>query len=72
MAFEIQLLLVTLESCAEHSKSVEEICALNEVGLCGFLVALFFYSNMKLCFILAYAIIGICELLTKYALHHYL
>lgn len=27
---------------------------------------------MKLCFILAYAAIGICELLNKYTLHHYL
>lgn len=41
MALEIRLLLVILESCAAHSKSAEEICALNEVGLYGFLVALF-------------------------------
>jgi hypothetical protein len=41
MALEIPLLLVILESCAAHSKSAEEICALNEVGLYGFLVALF-------------------------------
>jgi hypothetical protein len=41
MAFAVQLLLVILESCAAHSKSAEEICALNEVGLYGFFVALF-------------------------------
>jgi len=41
MAFEVQLLLVILESCAAHSKSAEEICVLNEIGLYGFLVAFF-------------------------------
>ena len=39
MAFEVQLLLVILESCAARSKSAEEICALNGVGSYGFLVA---------------------------------
>jgi hypothetical protein len=41
MAFEVQLLLVILESCAAHSKSAQEIFALNEVRLYGFFVALF-------------------------------
>ena len=41
MAFGVQLLLAIPESCAEHSKSVGEICALNEFGSYGFLAALF-------------------------------
>jgi len=45
MAFEVQLLLVILESCAAHSKSSEEICALNKVGSYGLLVALVLMGN---------------------------